>query len=278
MPTLRSFIILILVALALGLIACERPKAQQRLTLTGSSTIAPLALELGKRFEAQHPGVRVEVQTGGSSRGVADARQGKADLGMVSRALKPSEQDIKAFTIARDGIALIVHKDNPLKGLTREQVIQIYTKRVTRWSQLDPSGADAPITVVNKAEGRSTLELFVHHFSPELTTSTIKADVVIGDNQQGIKSVAGDVNAIGYVSIGTAQYDVEHGVGIKLISVDGQQPSLEAVASGELALSRPLNLVSKPEPSPLAKQFIDFAQGAAVHDLVKSQYFVPISP
>lgn len=217
------------------------------MTLTGSSTIAPLALELGKRFEALYPGVRVEVQTGGSSRGVADARQGKAELGMVSRALKPDEQDLKAFTIARDGIALIVHKDNPIKGLTREQVVQIYTKRVKRWSQLSPDGADAPITVVNKAEGRSTLELFVEHFSPEPTASTIKADV-------------------------------EHGVAIKLIAVDGQQPSLEAVVRGDFALSRPLNLVSMPTPSPLAKQFIDFAQSAAVHDLIKSQYFVPTSP
>src|SRR5436305_907714 len=75
-----------------------------RLVLTGSSTVAPLAAEIGKRFEEQHPGVRIDVQTGGSSRGVADARQGLADIGMVSRALNEQEKDLHAFSIARDGV------------------------------------------------------------------------------------------------------------------------------------------------------------------------------
>ena len=65
-------------------------------------------------------------------------------------------------------------------------------------------GHDAPITVVNKAEGRSTLELFTNYF--KLMNSDIKAHVVIGDNEQGIKTVAGNPNSIGYVSIGTAEF------------------------------------------------------------------------
>ena len=61
----------------------------QKLVLTGSSTIAPLALEIGKRFEKLNPGVRVDVQSGGSTRGVNDARAGLADIGMASRTLNP---------------------------------------------------------------------------------------------------------------------------------------------------------------------------------------------
>ena len=68
--------------------------------------------------------------------------------------------------------------------------------------------SDASITVVNKAEGRSTLEVFLHYF--KLKNVDVKAQVVIGDNEQGVKTVAGNRNAIGYVSIGTAEYDATH--------------------------------------------------------------------
>ncbi|MFQ5744400.1 MAG: substrate-binding domain-containing protein, partial [Acidobacteriota bacterium] len=73
-----------------------------KLVLTGSSTVAPLASEIGKRFETLHPQTRIDVQMGGSSRGIADARQGLADIGLVSRALHADESDLHAFTIARD--------------------------------------------------------------------------------------------------------------------------------------------------------------------------------
>src|SRR5437763_1664948 len=76
--------------------------AKDKVVLTGSSTVAPLASEIGKRFETKRPGLRVDVQSGGSSRGVADATQGLADIGMVSRALNEEEKALNAFTIARD--------------------------------------------------------------------------------------------------------------------------------------------------------------------------------
>ena len=83
----------------------------RKIVLTGSSTVAPLAVEIGKRFESQHPDVRVDVQTGGSSRGVNNARAGLADIGMASRALKALEDDLSSFTIALDGIGIIVGRE-----------------------------------------------------------------------------------------------------------------------------------------------------------------------
>lgn len=251
----------------------SRQVEQTQLVLTGSSTVAPLAAEIGKRFESLHPGVRVDVQTGGSSRGIADARRGLADIGMASRALKPDENDLLAFSIARDGICVIVHRDNPVDELSDDQVIAIYTDKINNWMEV--GGSDAPITVVNKAEGRSTLELFLHHF--KLESSDVQADVVIGDNEQGIKTVAGNPNAIGYVSIGTAEYDAAHGVVIKLLPIGGVDASVENVRNGTFPLSRPLNLVTKTEPQGLARQFIEFAQSEQVHDILKEQYFVPIA-
>ncbi|MEH2255130.1 phosphate ABC transporter substrate-binding protein [Nostoc sp.] len=246
---------------------------QGKLVLTGSSTIAPLAAEIGKRFESQHPGARVDVQSGGSSRGVSDARQGVANVGMVSRALKPEENDLKAFSIARDGVTVILHKDNPVKSLNDKQVVDIYTGKVNNWKQV--GGTDGAITVVNKAEGRSTLELFTHYF--KLKNTDIKAQVVIGDNQQGIKTVAGNPNAIGYVSIGSAENSAANGVAIKLLPVNGIAATTANVQNSTFPISRPLNLVTKTQPQGLTKAFLDFAQSQQVNDIVQKQNFVVVS-
>lgn len=253
--------------------ASAKKQLSGRLTVTGSSTVAPLVAEIGKRFEVRNPGVRVDVQSGGSSRGIADARSGLADIGMVSRALKPEEQDLQSFAIARDGIGMIVHRDNPVRALTDQQIVDIYTGKIADWSEV--GGRAGPITVVNKAEGRSTLELFLHYF--KLTSSQIKAHVVIGDNQQGIKTVAGNPGAIGYVSIGTAEVEGARGTPIRLLPIGTVDATVENIRNGSFPLARPLNLVTRAEPAGLAKAFIDFARSGEVHDLVEAQFFVPLA-
>lgn len=270
----RNFISFTFALLALGL-GGSMPghAASQKIVLTGSSTIAPLAAEIGKRFEKLNPDARVDVQSGGSSRGVNDARSGLADIGMASRTLKAEENNLKSFTIALDGIGVVLHKDNPVKTLTDRQVIDIYTGKINNWK--DVGGKDARITVVNKAEGRSTLELFLHYY--QLKNSDIKPQVVIGDNQQGIKTVAGNRSAIGYVSVGTAEFEAGNGTPIKLLPLNGIAASVENVRNGSFPLSRPLNLVTKTAPQGLAKQFMDFASSKAVYDLIEAQYFVPLA-
>ena len=244
----------------------------ERLVLTGSSTVAPLASELARRFEALRPGARIDVQTGGSSRGIADARDGMAHIGMVSRALAAGEQDLLAVTVARDGIAMITHASNPVRALSSKQVAAIYTGEVADWSEV--GGSAGPITVVHKAAGRSTLELFVQHFG--LDETAVRPHVVIGDNEQGVKTVAGNPGAIGYVSIGTAEYDSGHGVPVRLLALDGVPASTASVADGSFPLARPLNLVTRGEPEGLAAEFLEFARSRAAHDLVRAQHFVPI--
>ncbi|MBW4541948.1 MAG: phosphate ABC transporter substrate-binding protein [Myxacorys chilensis ATA2-1-KO14] len=281
MTYLRTLTPLFLAISCLSLHSCTKPsnstgatdQPQGKIVLTGSSTIAPLTAEIAKRYEAEHRGVRIDVQSGGSSRGIADARQGTADIGMVSRSLKDNEKDLQAFTVANDGVSVILHKDNPVRQLSDQQIVDIYTKKITNWRAVD--GQDAPITVVNKAEGRSTLELFAQYF--KLEPKTIQADVVIGDNEQGIKTVAGNPNAIGYVSIGSAEYGTTHGTPIKLLPVKGVEASINNVANGKFPISRPLNLVTKTAPTGLQKEFIEFARSPKVKDIVQQQYFVPPS-
>lgn len=246
-----------------------------KLTLTGSSTVAPLAAEIAKRFESEHPNVRIDVQTGGSSRGIADALSGVADLGMASRALKADEEEqgLIGYRLAVDGVSIIVNSENPIGGLTRQQVVQLFTGEITNWSDL--GGSDAEVVIVNKAEGRATLEVFLNHF--ELKNEQIQADVVVGDNQHGIKTVAGNPLAIGYVSIGAAQSEADLGTSIRLVPVDGVEPTAANVASGKFEVTRPLLLVSKGEPTGLAAAFLEYATSLAVHDLIEAQGFETVA-
>lgn len=256
----------------LGLMSMPVFSAENKLSMTGSSTVAPLALEIAKRFESQNSGLRIDVQTGGSGRGIADARNGTADIGLVSRSLKADESDLQGHTIALDGVAVILHKSNPVGNLSNAQIVGIYTGTIQNWKEV--GGKDQKITVVNKAEGRSTLELFAQYFG--LKNSQIKAQVVIGDNQQGIKTVAGNPGAIGYVSIGSAEFEIENGVPLKMLSMNGVKPNTENVRNGSFPLSRPLLLVTKGVDTDLRKKFLSFSKSPAVYDLVKEQYFVPI--
>ena len=245
--------------------------SDSRLSLTGSSTIAPLALEIAKRYEKLYPGTRIDVQTGGSSRGINDTRTRIADIGMVSRSLTSIETDLTSHLIAIDGIGIIVHRDNPITHLGNTEIIAIYTGKITNWQDL--GGANLPITVVNKAEGRSTLELFLQYFS--LKNSQVKAQVVIGDNQQGIKTVAANPGAIGYVSIGTAEYEENQGTPIRRLPLADVPATTEQVSNGQYPLSRKLNFVVIEPSENLTKKFIHFAKSADVYDLIEGLFFVP---
>lgn len=263
------------IALSMAISGCGKRAEHEalKITIVGSSTIAPLMSEIGKAYEKKNPGVRIDVQAGGTSRGVLDVRQGTAQIGMVSRELKADEKsDLHRALIAKDGLAMIVHKSNPVAALTKEQVIGIYSGKLTNWKEV--GGPDLPISVVSKAEGRSTLEIFSQYFG--LSYKDIKAHVVIGDNQQGIQTVSGAPAGIGYVSIGTAEYEAGHGSAIRLVPLDGRIPSTAAVAKGDYPLSRELNLVFKTENESKLDGLLKFAQSAEAAELTTKQYFVPI--
>lgn len=242
------------------------------LLVTGSSTIAPLVAEIAQRYEREHPGVRIDVQSGGSSRGIADVRGGLADIGMVSRALEGDEQALHAFEIARDGVGLIVNARNPIAALSDAQVAGIYRGEIESWAKL--GGRDAKVVVVHKAEGRATLEVFLAHF--RLDNREVQADVIAGENEQAVKTVAGNTDAIGYVSIGTAEVDVERGVPIRLLAAGGLAATLANVRNGTYPIVRPLNLVTREATQGLAKAFIDYVRSPATRDVFEAQSFVQV--
>jgi len=253
--------------------ACSESDPSKSLLITGSSTVAPVVADAAQRYEKENPGLRIDVQTGGSSRGISDSRSGLAQLGMASRALKADENDIDAETIAMDGVCLIVHKDNPVKGLSRDEIAAIYQKKKSNWAEFGASNAD--IVVASKAEGRATLEVFLGYTN--LDSADIQADVIVGENQQAIKTVAGNPNAIAYVSIGAAASEAKAGTPIKLIYIDGIEPTTENVAKGTFPITRPLNVITKGEGTELSRAFLEYLKSDKIRDIIETHLYVPVS-
>lgn len=247
------------------------PLPASRLLLTGSSTMAPLMVEVARRYRALHPGIQIEVQMGGSGRGISDARQGKADIGMVSRSLGEAERDLYGLPIGRDGVALIVNKDNPVTALSDRQLLDIYSGKIANWRQV--GGGDAPMQVLaGPAEGGSS-ELFSHYL--HIPYDQIKAQRRVAANADRITAVAGDPHAIIWVSVGEAERKARLGVPIKMLAVGGVAASSGNVRSGNYSLSRPLTLVTRGAPTGAARAFIEFCTSSQVTDLLLAFDFVP---
>lgn len=242
-----------------------------RLLITGSSTMCPLIAEIGKRFRTLHPEVQIEVQCGGSGRGIGDARGGRADIGMVSRTLSDNEKDLYGFPIARDGISVILHKDNPVRSLSDAQVADIFTGRIVNWRKV--GGRNAPIAVINPKKGYSSAELFAHYF--KINYEDIKAAIVAGDNPTRIKAVIDNPNAIAYISAGEAERAAKEGMPIKPLPFNNVMPTSRNVITGNYPITRPLTLVIRNLPSGIVKTFIDFCLSSAVVEIIERFDFVP---
>jgi len=237
---MKKVLVLVLPVLALGYFVIPKSNAQTRYLLTGSSTIAPILQKVAEDLQAADSSILIDVEMGGSGRGIQDAQAKQCDVGMASRELTADEsKGLIVRPICFDGVALIVHASNPVANLTKAQVIDIYTGAITDWK--DVGGSAGEIYLVNKAEGRATLTVFLEHF--KLKAADIQPDAVVGDNAQGVRLVSGNPAAIGYVSIGEALSAVERGEELHLVGLDGILATEKTVADGTYPLRRNLNLL-----------------------------------
>ncbi|HEY0588157.1 MAG TPA: phosphate ABC transporter substrate-binding protein [Pseudoduganella sp.] len=245
--------------------------APGQLRIAGSSTMTPLVTAIAQRLHARYPQVDISVESGGSGRGLADARAGKADIGMVSRALGEGDNDLYSLPIARDGVAVVIHGTNPVHSLTVRQIAEIYAGKIFDWKQV--GGTNAPIVVIKSEEKRSSSELFTHYF--QLRYEDMKSQLVAGDNAKRIELLLKHPNAIVYMSVGEAERNAQKGVPLKLLPIDGVAASSRTIRSGDYPIARPLTLVTKGIPAGLAKLFIEYAASSQVSDLVAANDFVP---
>ncbi len=245
--------------------APEGTAEKQSITIAGSTSVQPLSDELAKAFQEKNPNVTVNVQGGGSSQGVKAASEGICEIGASSRKLKDSEGSLGLVThqIAIDGIAVVVNPKNALTDLTADQAKKIFAGEITNWKEV--GGADAAINVVTREAGSGTRGAFEEMVMGEEAKITDKA-VTQASNGSVRQTVAGDANAIGYLSLGFLNEEV------KGVKYDGVEPTVDNVKAGTYKVSRPFLYLTKGEPSGAAKDYIDFVLGPDGQKIVGEDY------
>lgn len=244
------------------------------ITLSGSTSVQPLMLELAAKYEELNKGVEVEVGGGGSSVGISDAQQGKVDIGMSSKDLSNSEKEVlDVKKIADDGIAVIVGKDCTLESVTSAQVFALYmngtaidvvTKAVVR--EASSGTRDAFMELIKDAEGTSMKDAYAE--AKKFASCVSEAN----STELAISTVANDAtnSTLGFISLGSVAANASR---IKAVDVDGQEATLEAVKAGEYDLVRPFNLCYKEdELSALAKDFLKFIDSKEGQAIINADY------
>lgn len=119
--------------------AYNSSKASGKVVVAGSSSVSPVMEKLIESYKKVNPNAKIELQTSDSTTGVTNAINGTCDIGMASRSLKDTEKakGVQEITIAIDGIAVIVNKENPTNNLTKTQVEQIFTGNTTKWNEVN---------------------------------------------------------------------------------------------------------------------------------------------
>ena len=254
----------------------NNPGEQVSISITGSTTVLPIAQKAAEDYMNDHPNWDIQVSGGGSSVGVKSAGEGTVDIGMASRDMKQSEKDsypdLKEIVVAKDGIAMIVHPDNPVSNLTVEQIRGIYNGTYTNWNQV--GGNDQEIVVVGRDEASGTREFFWDHvMHKEDFVSTILAKNSNGAVKQTVEQTPA---AIGFVGMGYIDTTVK---ALK-INVDGTliYPTVDNVIAGTYPISRSLHLlVLEANYNGHIKEFIDYVLSPAGQQIVAEEGFVPLS-
>jgi len=254
---------LVLAALVLG--GCAQ-STSGTITEAGSTTIQPVAEKLAAAFKDKNPDITVTIQGGGSSVGIKSAADGTVDIGAASRELKPDEPKLVKHLLARDGIAIVVHPDNSVTGLTKDQIIKIFAGEITNWSEV--GGCNGTITVIAREEGSGTRGAFEEMVMGE-TLITDKA-ILQPSNGALRTSVSTTPLAIGFLSLGYIDSTV------KTLAVDGVAPTQENSKSGKYPVVRPLYFLTKEQPTGSVKAFIDFCTGSEGQEIVQEEGYLSI--
>ncbi|MDD3243079.1 MAG: phosphate ABC transporter substrate-binding protein [Eubacteriales bacterium] len=233
----------------------EPAKLSGTLEVGGSTSVQPLMEALADAFMNENDGVEINVQGGGSGVGIASTADGLFEIGMSSRSLKDEEKakGLKPVTIALDGIAVTVNAANPVNALTTEQIQKIFKGEITSWSQV--GGSDAPIVVYTREAASGTrgafLELMKLQDDEDKSLITDKA-LEANSNGSMKTNIAGNANAIGYISLGSVDDTV------KAVDVDSVKASVDTVLDGTYPVKRPFLVVTKGEPTALEQAFMNY--------------------
>jgi len=266
---MKKFISILLVAIMAvsALIGCSGSKGGT-VSTDGSTSMEKVIGALGESFENDNSGVTFTYNPTGSGSGIKAVLEGRCDIGLSSRNLKDEEKadGLTETVLAYDGIAMIVHPENPVSDLTLEQIAAIYTGEITNWNEV--GGNDGEIVLIGREAGSGTRDGFE---SITGTEDACKYRQELTSTGDVITTVAGNPNAIGYASLASVKNSV------KAISVGGVAPSEATIKDGSYAVQRPFVLVTKTdaELSETAKKFFDYITSADANEIITSAGVVP---
>ncbi len=227
----------------------------------GSTSMEKVIGALSESYMAANKDVTVNYNPTGSGAGITAVQEGTCDIGLSSRALKDEEKaaGLKETVLAYDGIAIIVHPDNPVSDLSIEQIAKLYTGEITNWK--DVGGSDAEVVLIGREAASGTRDGFESitgtkdkcQYRQELTST---GDV--------ITAVSQNPDAIGYASLAAIKDSV------KALSVDGVTPSETTVKDGSYQVQRPFVLVTVEGKtlSAAAQSFFGYATSADAADII----------
>ena len=253
-----------------------KPSDDQSEALSGSvSTNGSTSMEkvigaLSEQFMADNSGVTVTYDATGSGTGIEAVMNGTCDIGLSSRALKDTETGLTGTTVALDGIAVIVNANCGVDDLTVEQLADIFTGKVTNWSEL--GGSDLEIACIGREAGSGTRDGFE---SITETSDACELSQELTSTGAVIEAVRSSENAIGYASLSA----VEGQEGIKALTIGGVACSEDTVLDGSYAIQRPFVLVTKDGTalSAAAQAFFDYATSSAAAELIRNAGAVPVN-
>ncbi|MCD8163883.1 MAG: PstS family phosphate ABC transporter substrate-binding protein [Synergistaceae bacterium] len=247
------------------------------IVMDGSTTVLPFGQASVEQFMKENAGVKFSVSGTGTGNGFKSLADGSAQIANASRFIKDSE--IKScmdkniypvpFSVALDCIVPIVHKDNPVNGLSHAQLKDIYSGKVTNWKEV--GGADAPIVVVGRDTSSGTYGTWQEMIMDkgEKTRVTPKAQVASSSGAM-LSSVSKNKNAIGYEGMGYVNKTV------KGIQVDGVSATAATARNGKYPLSRYLYMFTNGWPKGEVLDFIMYMQSDAGQKIVNSTGFVSL--
>ncbi len=249
-------------------------KDSKVLSVQGSTTVLPITQKAAEDYMKINKDIEISIKGGGSGVGVAGIIDGSCDIGNSSRSIKTKEimtakqkgVNPVGNVVARDGMAVVVNPSNPMKEITVSQMKDIYTGKITKWSQL--GGSDEPIVVVSRDTSSGTYEVFAELV---LKGAKLRTDSIMTvSNREVAETVKNTKGAIGYVGLAFLSPE------LKVVTVEGVNPSNETVNNGSYKLARALFMYTNGEPQGKAKDFIDFILSPAGQKIVLDVGYVPV--
>ncbi len=256
---------------------CALAQAQDKLVLDGSTTVGPIAKAFAEYYMRQNPGVNITVSESGSGNGAKALLNGTCDIANLSRHLKDTEKQAMeekgvkptAHVVAFDALPVIVHPSNRVKGLTIDQIRDIYTGKITNWK--DVGGSDLPIVLISRDTNSGTFETFKELVLGKDAKICEGAEYA-GSNGGVRQRVQMTKGAIGYAGLGFVDRSV------KALEINGIAPCAETVIGKTYPVARELFMFTNGEPRPgsLAAKFIGLSTSEKGREMIEEIGFVPL--